>query len=632
MDEQKGVAALSKRAQNVVARLGGLQRMLDFHLNGRSFLDLPLSGRKTDLELTALCRQLLVVGGNGYDSSADKKKGFAVGDVGGAMREYYSAKKLMSEQVQNYLSLLERNFMVVLNDSQKELFLVSHFNPVFKFVRKVGFTVRDCEELNSLQKRMSVYLSFEEVVVEPPPAAVSMGAVLGNAFAFDFLFKRKLTEDEIDYLFNEGKYCFERIIAAFVISSKLANKLRLVANHYFFDKLRTVNEIALLCDCSTQSVRNSVELLTEKLVPRVVAELLNVAGFEMTDLHVPNGCNFFESRLFGDVGFEGKCWEPNYRLGYYALRNAYADTYILSDDLIDEVLEQNRVFKYDRGYVFISKHFAERVKLGELLVFLESEIYAFESVLFEYDLRVLIERFYREHDYSVEKENIDELYKLIEKVKVAEIAIDYAEIKRMERRETEGKIFEIVERHLMQTNRAERTEVLIQLMQGHGINIEREELLRKLNRMKSTFAKMGYGAWGLRSWVASVSLNGSIREIAKQLLKEKESPIHISELLGMIGSYRDISKHSIISNLKNEENNTFKFFNCAFIGLSNKNYDSYWYEIPKFVAVKLQSVRRQANLNYEEKIRLLVSFGYPEIHCRYMMAFKDNQVDLLEGD
>jgi hypothetical protein len=50
---------LSKRAQDLVNRLGGIVKVIDYYWSGRSFLDLPNSGRKTEREVIALCESII---------------------------------------------------------------------------------------------------------------------------------------------------------------------------------------------------------------------------------------------------------------------------------------------------------------------------------------------------------------------------------------------------------------------------------------------------------------------------------------------------------------------------------------------------------------------------------------------
>jgi len=164
----KEIKELSERAYNVLERLGGVQRMIDFYLSGRSFMDLPMSGKKTVEELNALCAQLLKTEQKSKEKKAIAPTSlrnrlrdvFIIDNIAEAILQYYSAKKLISSNAQQYLNVLEKDFMISVSYDQRELFLITHFNPVFRFVRKMGLTPTDFIALNLLQSKMAVFIGF----------------------------------------------------------------------------------------------------------------------------------------------------------------------------------------------------------------------------------------------------------------------------------------------------------------------------------------------------------------------------------------------------------------------------------------------------------------------------------------
>ncbi|MBL0310170.1 MAG: hypothetical protein IPP77_10970 [Bacteroidetes bacterium] len=620
---------LSKRAQNILERLGGVQKMLEFYSSGRSFMDLSHSGRKTELELKVFCENLIksqnADSQQTYSNNTEKQ---VVENINDAMTHYFSNKKLLSNVTQKFLTKLEESFMISLNDSQKQLFIVTHFNPYFKFVRKSSFSDSLMRELNRLQRRMLSFTKFEGAIEVVHTVNTEPGheLQLSDNFKFNFLFSTALSSSDAEIFLTDDKYVFERLISAFLRTRKWSKKLKLIVRHFFFnEEMLSIKQVADLSDCSEQLVRTSITKLTNEIMPKTIEAILSEVEFEEFDLFHSDDKNWFIAEPFKKFNFNGELLTPNYRLGYHALKIFYRDKFSLLDELLYDVLEQNRTFGYEDGYLFVSEKYIEKVNLSGLIVFLECEIYEFESVRFDYNLQVLIERFYKENNILIEKTEVEKIYRFILKIKLSEISIAVGNLKRNEKKLLNAKISEIIEDYLTNSNQAKRTKELIAVLSESNINIDRAQLLLTLKGMPETFIRMGNGLCGLRKWSKSQNLQGSIREIVEHQLSNIDTPLHISEILTLLGNFRDVSKHSIVTNLKLTENRVFKFFNCAFIGLASKKYDSYWNNIPRFIPAKFMGVYRNNQLSEEMKIKKLIEFGYPEVHVRSVMNSKKNK-------
>lgn len=92
--------------------------------------------------------------------------------------------------------------------------------------------------------------------------------------------------------------------------------------------------------------------------------------------------------------------------------------------------------------------------------------------------------------------------------------------------------------------------------------------------------------YGLKKWEIEKEgiKGGTIKDIIFEYLQVKTDPIHILELLNEVHKYRDkTNARNIITNLKLDPQKQFIIFNQSFIGLSGKTYNSNLTSLPKFL-------------------------------------------------
>jgi hypothetical protein len=92
-------------------------------------------------------------------------------------------------------------------------------------------------------------------------------------------------------------------------------------------------------------------------------------------------------------------------------------------------------------------------------------------------------------------------------------------------------------------------------------------------RNKLTFIHRGRkSTYGLKKWEDErVDIKGgAIRDIVEEVLQKANSPKHISEIMKTVLSYRpETNEKNVLSNLRQESNNRFVFYESGFIGLKN---------------------------------------------------------------
>lgn len=67
---------------------------------------------------------------------------------------------------------------------------------------------------------------------------------------------------------------------------------------------------------------------------------------------------------------------------------------------------------------------------------------------------------------------------------------------------------------------------------------------------------------------------GTIKELAKEYLEDKEYPVRIAELSKYINKFRKTQEKNVYSNLKLDKTGTFVFFKGGYVGLGSKKYTS----------------------------------------------------------
>ena len=103
------------------------------------------------------------------------------------------------------------------------------------------------------------------------------------------------------------------------------------------------------------------------------------------------------------------------------------------------------------------------------------------------------------------------------------------------------------------------------------------------------------------------------------MLNEHDDPMHISRIVNEISKHREINAKSVRVNLKVDEYKRFKFFNCYYIGLENKEYDEYWYKIPRINPGALNFEIVKAIIDNHFFVFIEQKYGYPQEHIKYLV-------------
>jgi hypothetical protein len=270
--------------------------------------------------------------------------------------------------------------------------------------------------------------------------------------------------------------------------------------------------------------------------------------------------------------------------------------------------------------IYINTIRAKEFNIKALLHWCKNEIFNLEKFNIEYDIEVLISRFYIENtSINLDDANLKFISEIIKKQKVG--IEGTAEERRVLRDRRQFEILDLCYNFIVKKGQPVKTSVLVNNLLEMYLIVSKQEILKILNSRKDLFTTFGSGYWALSEWKSDGIIGGSIREIVFSLLFNSESPIHLSEILRIISKHRSITLRSLQTNLRFEENKLFKFYNCNFIGLNSKIYDQYWDNLPKvngtFFQIKVLRKLIEDGFDIPELYEKL--YGYPPLNTQFLI-------------
>lgn len=593
------------------------------------FLSIRNAGKKTVLELYKLAKDMKAyfmqkkpenssVERNGNENAKNQKSEqgltFELDKIGFHLLQEYEILKIKSSvRTINILKLIENKENFDHSTKNQFSFLEKYFLSNFDYYSFENAGLKTVQDLRAI--RSSLVQLLEKIHADRINIDKTNDNPITNYLNYYF------TNVDLTQLKIGTKYSLQRVFRVLIGQTKLSAKVKLVLNEILeAEKEISFKDISNKASCTIETVRTTLKRITESIIPKII-DALNPfrADFKIENGELDSSSNIWEIRHFENFFFESKPFKTNSKITECLYLNYFQQEFVYINNITPLVNGKSPVFDCKNNFYFISKKFASETHFLKLILFLDEEIYAFESLMFEYNLQVLIFRFYQENSLSFEKKSLELLFNIISKIKREEVEIDSNKLRKIIRNQNNENIKKIIEDFLRTTNQAKKTNEIINELRLNHVEIDNVQLLPLLNKWSQTFSRIGNGAWGLTDWLTSKTIKGSIREIVEKLLSESERPLHISEFLSYFESFRPISESSLISNIKISENIKFQFFNCSFIGLKNKEYDEYWHQIPRFAGVIIKNVVNNDFSTFQQKIEILESKGYPKLHCIYII-------------
>ncbi len=172
------------------------------------------------------------------------------------------------------------------------------------------------------------------------------------------------------------------------------------------------------------------------------------------------------------------------------------------------------------------------------------------------------------------------------------------------------------------------------ILEKYNINfLDRIESLRSAIISNEEFIYFGRSSqYGLRDWEEKFDniRGGTIRSISLEYLSNCKTPKHKSELAYEVNKYRNTTSDNVLGNLKLNNKGVFKFFEGGFVGLSDKNYDSFEIKKVNPWLFSKNSLSRYLPLKYEQLISLFhVKYGIRKVRLKYIIDVKIEKKELL---
>lgn len=609
---------LSTRSLNVIDKLGGVEQMLQHYKTFNSFQNIEKSGALVNKELSSYCQYLL-----------HKEKQLKPEDLELIPNEefeliihvYINESKFLNNRTKNVLAKIEHLDRFNESFENKIKFIKKYFLEKFNFKEIGGVGSKGIRDLEDFREVVLNYKSLYENTKHKEQ--VIPNTILDNLYQF---FEMKYPKNELASLVDEDSYNFHRVLIILFSFSFNKTQSKIYWQYYFVQGPISFTQIAKNMVCSKELVRSYIKNFESKILNELCSSIKFKLGVNYYDIPRVDSSTFIGLSNFESFNFYGKIYTPNLEFTSLVYQCLLGEDYISFNQLIEETVVLNKSFELKEQNLFIAKTFIKNYHINELLNFLNEEIYNFEITEFEYDLEMLISRFYIENKIEIRKTIIISIHEeLIQKVKKDDWDLSSTVIKKQKKQEYYNKVINLTFDFLKMCDSAQKTKSLVENLAQNQIIIDKIELLRFLNGQTSTFMRFGNGLWGLTEWQVELNLKGSIREIVEDILEVKDIPVHISELLETINKVRPITRHSLDTNLRADEHNAFKFFNCAYIGLNKKNYDDYWYQIPKFSSLHIikGSIRKQNFKTLFDEIDFISKkFGYPKQHLEFIFSEK----------
>lgn len=609
----RSVDDLSRRSKKLLKKLGGINFLLEHYASHGHFRDFKNVGAKSNLELTSLARHLVDVR-SGNQLELEKP---ILPSLERLHFYYHNLKRSLSVRAKNNLDWLERNFYELYEvESLSESFFRIVINTHFDFTQIPNCGTKSALELRKFFNKVYLDGTSEDNVALPIPK-VSYDLQQGLIDSAAFL---KIDLDSNNVIVN-GQFDLLKLATFFLLTARQGNKRQELIQKVYFTDFANELEIKLIAKqvgYSDQNVRNILRQVEDVKIPLLVQYVFNQFKKEEIFFSLSEIRNFSSIPKLDFFEIGPLSVRPNSRL-VVAVAKAFHKQQVFSLDDQDYGLPANSVCFNKECDLLIHKNFAELIELRKLIEFLELEIINLASLDYDYNLEVLIGRFYSEFQIEIDSDSLAEVKILAKKLIKDDISIDPSTIRRIKKRQLRTGIVNEIIYFLDNQPGAVRTKLIEAHLLNDGFEIDRGTLLRILNMHKDLFSMQGSGYW--KSRTSGDSYQGSIRQIVENYLTDKHEPAHISKIIKLLSEYRDTNERSIITNLKLDESSRFYFFKCRYIGLSDKKYDTYWYNLPEVAGGKFNWKHFFKKFKSDSAIidYVVQTLNVPQEHAQYLL-------------
>lgn len=610
---------LSVRASNILRQIEDdyqsniISFVKSIAIGNIDFLSIRNCGEKTKLELQEFSRRLKdktelldEISFKSEFSSFSDADYFALEEL------YLILKKDISIRGCNILSKLEEENS---EDQNKFIKEIVSGEIDFKAIRNCGEKTK--QELSALAKSLREFFLNSKKQYSDSTENNLIHLKTNRVFP-------QIPESVIEQIvINETTYDINKLMLAAIYFNDFRDNKREIIQELF----QTTGKISL------EAISAKLKISKER-VRQILKEFFNndVDDFySKIILHYSSFTNqYFEtnSKTFvktEDIDFDylEQTFTPNPKLGNCIYKSILKNDFDNCLDIYEITKSEfNALNKSSLEGVFISKKLNSSINFADFLKWIEEQLFNFEKYDIEFDMEVLILRYFNSSN-QIENKLVNQLAEFI-----SENKSDFTGTTIRRKGERELRKMETVNlchSYIEQLNQPVKTNELIEMLFKNGIQVEKQELLKLLNNQRDQFSSFGHGSWALSSWRSDGLIGGSIRDIVLSLLNNTEDPLHVSEILNYLAQFRQVTLRSLLTNLRAANNGVFIFFNCNFIGTQSKNYNSKWHNLPRingrhFGEDMLNNARRH-NLDIAEYY--YKKYKYPKINTEFLLNLKD---------
>jgi len=582
-------------------------------------------------ELLSLFNQIGQIYKEIKEESASEKV-LTIKDIEENISIYFSKKSLLSSRSRNILDGIERD---IYYEQKGNLAIVIYglMEGDVNLVKRKNLGIKSYKEIISFLNEFKNDILSLSIDVKGDLASNSsltkFREVKGLRNAIIGLFDGHFVEDNfIDNLIEEDSYRIIEltILLIWIETYNRSKKSNLVFYKMFFESYwanSKLSEMAEEVSLSRERIRQIKFSLTKGiLVNKIIQKILG----QLKGWSPLYSINFLDLVIFDSTNFNGEFSLPDskkptsylYQLILFSfLRNEF----ILINDLL--ITRYNsKAFKSPDVLIFFKiKAPINKEILIRMFNWLDEEIVNFELAQFEFDILVLVKRFFNESYIVVDDGILNDIVHIVKLAKVdfTGSAIERKGLKNLDKKRTRELIIDFFN----EINRPAKTKE-IQIYLNNNFNFKTiPQLLDILRNASDVFRSLTTGLWVLTGWETYKRFNGSLRDLILTRLNASNEPLHISEILSYVSNFKITNERNILGNLKLMDSREVHLFNCGYIGLSSKNYDLSWYQLPKVVGSYFaKSAIMKGRVKYGENLGnyLSTKLGYPKIHVDYLLS------------
>lgn len=604
---------LSTRSKNIVNDLGGLQAMLNHFKKYGNFNDVRNSGRKTNRELSSLSNYLLTTGTEQLSASNEL---FVIEKS--ELTEFYIAlKSKLSVRANNILTRMEKEYSVFNQEDGLFLFLSKIIEGEIDFTKERNCGLKTILELSKIFKDDLKPFLLITAKDDLSPEEILLKSLTSNI--------RDIHRDRVHLLIDGVKYNFIAAVILYLEKNSWnegrGNAFRL---YYFSEDFKTLQMVADEIGCTRERVRQLV-LKYEKNIENavsVIKQKINgkIDFWPMNQLENDIAILDLSTQIFPS-DFELKNAQ---RLSREIIKAICKNSHVILNDILDRKKVKFKAINFPEELIIFKNDFNSKIDIQNFISWVDIEIFNLERIQIEYDMLILVERYFNNHGVNVEKGMLHVLSELF--IKIKKDFTGTAVLRKGEREQIKSRIIELVKERIVESEAPVKTDALLTYLEERGIDTNKHDLLRLLNSEKDSFSMFGSGTWALADWRSQGLIGGSLRDITINLLSESYDPLHVSKILEYVRKYRPITLHSFMSNLRAVDSDIFIFFNCHYLGLKTKQYTDQWYNLPRMLGTHFRkSELDKAAALYGDKVEeyYLQKYGYPMEHTRFIISEKD---------